>query len=387
MKVAVIGQGYVGLPLAEAAAGAGHEVIGFDVDDKVISKIQIANKIRNFKVTSNSVEIRNCEVYIIAVPTPLTSENLPDLSFIISAAALIADSVDKGALVINESTSYPGTLREVILPEIQKKNGSKFLFASAPERIDPGNSNWNIKNTPRLVGGLTPEAAEVTCNFYSTFCDEVISLSSAEAAEAAKLLENTFRQVNIAFANEFAQIADKLGLSANEVINAAATKPFGFMRFTPGLGVGGHCIPVDPIYLAHKAEKLGATAKFIRQANEVNSLMPLFIVAKIINDFNGSIDGKKVCIVGLSYKSNISDLRESPSLILWQELQKYGAEITFHDEIVGTYDSHKSIALTENLFDIAIIAVHHQGLDVNKLKKSATYLFDCTGSIDGIKSL
>jgi UDP-N-acetyl-D-glucosamine dehydrogenase len=387
MKVAVIGQGYVGLPLAEAAAGAGHEVIGFDVDDKVISKIQITNKIRNFKVTSNSVEIRNCEVYIIAVPTPLTSENLPDLSFIISAAALIADSVDEGALIINESTSYPGTLREVILPEIQKKNGSKFLFASAPERIDPGNSNWNIKNTPRLVGGLTPEAAEVTCNFYSTFCDEVISLSSAEAAEAAKLLENTFRQVNIAFANEFAQIADKLGLSANEVINAAATKPFGFMRFTPGLGVGGHCIPVDPIYLAHKAEKLGATAKFIRQANEVNSLMPSFIVAKIINDFNGSIDGKKVCIVGLSYKSNISDLRESPSLILWKELQKYGAEITFHDEIVGTYDSHKSIALTENLFDIAIIAVHHQGLDVNKLKKSATYLFDCTGSIDGIKSL
>jgi UDP-N-acetyl-D-glucosamine dehydrogenase len=387
VKVAVIGQGYVGLPLAQAAAGAGHEVIGFDLSETVVSRIQSTNKIKNFKVTNNPVEIRNCEAYIIAVPTPLTSEKFPDLSFIINAATLISDSAINGALVINESTSYPGTLREVILPEIQKKNNSKFLFASAPERIDPGNSNWNIKNTPRLIGGITPEATEMTCNFYSTFCDEVISLSSAEAAEAAKLLENTFRQVNIAFANEFAQIADKLGLSANEVINAAATKPFGFMRFNPGLGVGGHCIPVDPIYLAHKAEKLGATAKFIRQANEVNSLMPSFIVHKILNDFNGSIDGKKVCIVGLSYKSNISDLRESPSLILWKELQKHSAEITFHDEIVGTYEDHKSIALSENAFDIAIIAVHHQGLDLNKLKKSATYLFDCTGSIDGVNSL
>ena len=387
MKVAVIGQGYVGLPLAQAAAGVGHEVIGFDLDDKVISGIQNTNKIKNFKVTNNPVEIRNCEAYIIAVPTPLTSEKFPDLSFIINAATLISDSAINGALVINESTSYPGTLREVIIPEIQKKNNSKFLFASAPERIDPGNSNWNIKNTPRLIGGITPEATEMTCNFYSTFCDEVISLSSAEAAEAAKLLENTFRQVNIAFANEFAQIADKLGLSANEVINAAATKPFGFMRFNPGLGVGGHCIPVDPIYLAHKAENLGATAKFIRQANEVNSLMPSFIVDKILNAFNGSIDGKKVCIVGLSYKSNVSDLRESPSLILWKELQKHGAKITFHDEIVVTYESNKSMALSENAFDIAIIAVHHKGLDVNKLKKSATYLFDCTGSINGINSL
>jgi UDP-N-acetyl-D-glucosamine dehydrogenase len=387
VKVVVIGQGYVGLPLAQAAAEVGHDVVGFDINAEVIENIKSTNKLKNFHLTTNLEDIRNFELYIIAVPTPLTDQNLPDLSFLKEAADIIATCAENGALVINESTSYPGTLRDVILPIISKKNKSEFMYASAPERIDPGNTKWRIKNTPRLVGGLTPQARELTCNFYSTFCDEVIALSSAEAAEAAKLLENTFRQVNIALVNEFAQIVDKLGISANEVINAAATKPFGYMKFSPGLGVGGHCIPVDPIYLAHKAASVGAEAILIERASQINLLMPAFIVSKILSKFNGDISGKQICIVGLAYKPNTSDLRESPSFILWRELEKYGAKVNFHDEIVGNYKSFNSVLLSDQVFDIAIVAVHHKNLDVNQLKKSAKYLFDCTGTISGIDSL
>jgi UDP-N-acetyl-D-glucosamine dehydrogenase len=387
MKVVVIGQGYVGLPLAQAAAEAGHDVVGFDINTKLIEELNNSNKLKNLTLSTDLKDIKNFEIYIIAVPTPLTEQSLPDLSFIKQAAEIIATSAENGALVINESTSYPGTLRDVILPLVTKKNSSEFMFASAPERIDPGNTKWRINNTPRLVGGITKKATDLTHKFYSTFCDEVITLTSAEAAEAAKLLENSFRQVNIALVNEFAQIADKLGISANEVINAAATKPFGYMKFSPGLGVGGHCIPVDPIYLAHKASEIDAPADLIKQASQINMLMPAFIARKILEIFNGRILGKKICIIGLSYKADISDLRESPSLVLWKELEKSGAIVSFHDEIVGKYKEFKSVELSDKEFDIAVVAVHHKNLDVKQLRKSAKYVFDCTGTISGIDSL
>ena len=282
MKIAVIGQGYVGLPLAKAAANAGHTVIGFDNNEAVIKQLLLSEvSTANYTPTLDPKTITGCDIYIIAVPTPLDSNNKPDLSYLKSAAKQVGEVAKDGALIINESTSYPGTLREVVEATISSINKSKLLYAAAPERIDPANTKWSIKNTPRVVAGLSDEATTATLNFYKSFCDQVVAVSSAEVAEAAKLFENTFRQVNIALVNEFAQIAEKFGISANEVIDAAATKPFGFMKFTPGLGVGGHCIPIDPIYLEQKAESLGATASFIKQATAVNQQMPLYVVQRL----------------------------------------------------------------------------------------------------------
>jgi UDP-N-acetyl-D-glucosamine dehydrogenase len=289
--------------------------------------------------------------------------------------------------VINESTSYPGTLREIVITEIEKINKSQFLYASAPERIDPANTKWSIKNTPRILAGINAQSTTAALEFYKTICDDVIAVSSPEVAESAKLFENTFRQVNIALVNELAQISNKLGISATEVIQAAATKPFGFMKFNPGLGVGGHCIPIDPIYLAQKAEELGAPAKFIRQANLVNEQMPLYVLQKLKELLNGSLQNKKICIVGLSYKADVSDLRQSPSLVLFKELQNSGANVVFHDEIVKDFNDIKSTPLMPDGFDLTIVAVHHSNLALDKVIASAPIVFDCTGSITGAHQL
>jgi UDP-N-acetyl-D-glucosamine dehydrogenase len=389
VKIAIIGQGYVGVALAKAASIAGHNVVGFDTNFKVIEdlKSEIAKgyflQNSNYLPTNYEVDIKDQEIYIIAVPTPLHKNNLPDLSYLNSASKLIAHSAPNGALVINESTSYPGTLREIVITQISNSNKSKFLYAAAPERSDPANIEWGIKNTPRVIAGIDEASTRAALSFYESICDKVQVVSSPEVAEAAKLFENTFRQVNIALVNELAQISQKLNLSANEVISAASTKPFGFMPFKPGIGVGGHCIPIDPIYLAHKAKSVGATAAFIDQANKVNEQMPLYILDRIKYLLKNDLNSKNICIVGLSYKANVSDLRQSPSLVLWNELEKHGATVTFHDEIIKFYEGNESSALTANHFDLSVVAIRHSNLNINDLMRSAPIVFDCTGSIEG----
>ena len=352
MKIAVIGQGYVGFPLAQLAAKSGFEVIGYDTNPVVIKSLD--NSEPKLKLTDDEGLLADCQIYIIAVPTPLDIKGKPDLSYVIKASHTVAKYAAGGSLVINESTSYPGTLRGVILP-IVDPSGVKVLFASAPERIDPLNKNWNLKNTARVIGGLTQEATSKAEQFYATFCEQVYTVSSPEVAESAKLLENTFRQVNIAFINQFTQIMDKLNISVHEVIEAANTKPFGFMKFTPGLGVGGHCIPIDPIYLAEKAESAGAPASLIRSADQINTQMPKFVMDKAIRLLGSDLSSKKVCIVGLSYKSNIADLRSSPSLVLWDLLEAAKAQVSYHDTFHPTFRGINCVDLSTSQFDLAIV--------------------------------
>jgi UDP-N-acetyl-D-glucosamine dehydrogenase len=387
VKIAIIGQGYVGYALSVAATKAGHSVIGFDTNPKLISEVKARGDLKNYLPTNTDVDIKDQDVYIIAVPTPLDEKNLPDLSFLVKATQLIARSASKGALVINESTSYPGTLREIVITEIEKSNKAKFLYAAAPERIDPANTKWSIKNTPRVIAGIDDQSSKAAYEFYKSICDEVILVTSPEVAESAKLFENTFRQVNIALVNELAQITEKLGISANEVIKAAATKPFGFMKFNPSLGVGGHCIPIDPIYLAQKAESVGASAQFIRQANLVNQQMPLYVLKRLEGLLGVDISGKKVCIVGISYKPDVTDMRQSPFIVLWKELEKKGVLVSFHDEIVKDFEGKTSTALLPSTFDLTVVAVAHSNLEVDKVINSAPIIFDCTGTIKGAYQL
>jgi UDP-N-acetyl-D-glucosamine dehydrogenase len=396
MRVAIIGQGYVGLTIAVGAAGAGHQVIGFDVNDALVAQLNSGKShiegisdaaVQNFissglyAASTNPSVIDGCDVIVIAVPTPLDDARNPDLSYVHTAADLIANNVKSPALIINESTSYPGTLRKEIAARI---TGVDHLYASSPERVDPGNTQWGTKNTPRLIGGLTPAAVTKAHQFYATFCDTIIEVSSPEVAEAAKIFENTFRQVNIALVNEFAQIADALGISGREVIEAAATKPYGFMPFNPGPGVGGHCIPVDPTYLAHVANEVGVPATFIKRANEVNLAMPAYVVTRVIAGSGGTIKGKNVVVVGVSYKSNVADTRETPAAAVIDLLRAQGATVTWHDDLVGTWRGESSAAIKGA--DIAVLVTKHDGLDLVALK-SCGYVFDCTGTIAGIPGI
>jgi UDP-N-acetyl-D-glucosamine dehydrogenase len=381
MKIAIIGQGYVGQSIAKAAVGAGHSVVGFDTDASVVSSLQISG---DFQGTTNASVIASADVVVIAVPTPLDTARKPDLSAVKAACKTIIENVKKPALVINESTSYPGTLRNEIAAVIEKASGLGHMYASSPERVDPGNDKWTQKNTPRLLAGLTPEATELARKFYSSFCDEIIEVSSPEVAEAAKLFENTFRQVNIALVNEFAQISDALDIPTREVLDAAATKPFGFMSFKPGPGVGGHCIPVDPSYLAYVAENIGVPAEFIKRANEVNLGMPAYVVSRVAENV-GSLKGKKVVVVGVAYKANVKDTREAPAALVISELQKLGAEVSWHDPVVGIWNGQRSSDLKG--FDVAIVVTKHHVVSEADIKASATYVFDCTGSIKGVAGL
>jgi UDP-N-acetyl-D-glucosamine dehydrogenase len=381
MKVAIIGQGYVGRSIAVASVGAGHSVIGFDTDASIISTLKISG---DYQGTTDASLIGSSEVVVIAVPTPLDGARKPDLSAVKAACKTIIESVNKPVLVINESTSYPGTLRNEIAVAIEKASGLGHMYASSPERVDPGNNKWTQKNTPRLLAGLTPEATAMAQKFYSSFCDEIIEVSSPEVAEAAKLFENTFRQVNIALVNEFAQISNALDIPTREVLDAAATKPFGFMSFQPGPGVGGHCITVDPSYLAYVAENVGVPAEFIKRANQVNLGMPAYVVSRVAKEF-GSLKGKKVVVVGISYKANISDTREAPAALIISELQKQGADVSWHDPVVGTWNGQKSSELKG--FDVAIVATKHDVVSESAIKASAPYVFDCTGSIKGVAEL
>ncbi len=403
-KVVVIGQGYVGLPLALAIAEAGHKVVGFDLNQDLVRKLNsgrshiedvqdtdLENLIKksNYSATSNPPDFADSDVAIIAVPTPLNSKREPDVSFVESASEILGKHLFKGALIINESTSYPGTLRSIIVPAVENYSpaGVKHEFAISPERVDPGNKNWKIKNTPRLYAGLTPEAAKKTKDFYTTFCDTIIELSSPETAEAAKLFENTFRQVNIALVNEFSLICHKLGINVHEVLDGAATKPYGFMKFSPGIGVGGHCIPVDPTFLSFAANKAGADSKFIDLANEVNFKMPKKIIEELSDRRSEKIVGKTILIVGISYKSNIADIRESPTLRLIEELRSKGNQVYWHDPLVQTWNGESSLDLDDiSKMDFTIISILHDAIDREIIIKSKTEVYDLTGTIKEIET-
>ena len=392
MRVAIIGQGYVGLTIAVGAAGAGHKVVGFDVNADLVKELNsgvshiegisdpaLKSLLSNntYSASTDASVLNGCDVVVIAVPTPLTEARDPDLSFVHAAVELIQNNVKSPTLVINESTSYPGTLRKEIAGRI---TGITHLYASSPERVDPGNTQWGTKNTPRLIGCLTPESVTKAKEFYSSFCDSVIEVSSPEVAEAAKIFENTFRQVNIALVNEFAQIADALGISGREVLDAAATKPYGFMEFNPGPGVGGHCIPVDPTYLAYVANEVGVPATFIKRANEVNLAMPAYVVKRVIAGAGGSVKGKSVVVVGVSYKANVADTRETPAASIIDLLRQAGATVSWHDPLVGSWRGEESSEL--GVFDVAVVVTKHDVVSVADIKKSS-YVFDCTGSIAG----
>jgi UDP-N-acetyl-D-glucosamine dehydrogenase len=396
MRVAIIGQGYVGLTIAVGAAGAGHSVVGFDVNEGLVAQLnagkshiegitdsELAGFISagSYTASFDAYVLDGCDVIVIAVPTPLDAQRNPDLLFVHAATDLISKHAKSPALIINESTSYPGTLRNEIAARI---TGAEHLYASSPERVDPGNSEWGTKNTPRLIGGLTPTAVAKARDFYGSFCDSIIEVSSPEVAEAAKIFENTFRQVNIALVNEFAQIADALGISGREVLEAAATKPYGFMPFNPGPGVGGHCIPVDPSYLAHVANQVGVPATFIKRANEVNLAMPAYVVKRVIAGSGGSIKGKKVVVVGVSYKSNVADTRETPAATVIDLLREQGAAVTWHDDLVGSWRGETTSPITGA--DIAVVVTKHDGVDLAAIK-ACGYVFDCTGSIASVDGI
>lgn len=400
-KVFIIGQGYVGLTVAKFAAGK-YQVIGFDNNEKLVDQLNagishiegIDSKdllaLRSgdsYKATSKGEDIQQCEIVVIAVPTPLKEDRTPDLRHIESACKTIAQYAKGPLLIINESTSYPGTVRNLIKPLIDSLSNEKFehLYAISPERVDPGRTDWDQSNTPRLYAGLTQEAANRTREFYSTFCNQLIEVSSPEVAEAAKLFENSFRQVNIALVNELAQISHALGISVRETLDAADTKPYGFMKFSPSAGVGGHCIPVDPSYLAYVAKGLGVPATFIERANLVNLEMPNYIVERVIKDNGGSIAGKKIQVIGVSYKPNIADTRETPAEIMIETLEKSGAKVTWHDPLVKNWKGSESAPLGGS--DIAIVVTKHDLISEDAIKASAKYVFDTTGKISGVPGL
>ena len=395
MKVSIIGQGYVGLTISVFAAEH-HTVVGFDKNQGVVDALNsgrshiegvassdLAKWIAagKYTATTNAADIAGSDVVVIAVPTPLTADRKPDLAFVEAACKTIGENLKTPALIINESTSFPGTVRNLIKPEIEKYSGGSIehMYAVSPERVDPGRVDWDQKNTPRLYAGLTPEASKAVREFYSTFCNNLVEVSSPEVAEAAKLFGNTYRQVNIALVNEFAQIAHALGISVYETLDAAATKPYGFMKFMPSAGVGGHCIPVDPSYLADTAARVGVPATFIERANEVNLEMAAYVVGRVAADNGGSLSGKSVQVIGVAYKPNVADTRETPAELVIEELKKAGAKVSWHDPVVNSWYGAGSSELGGA--EIAIVVTMHDVVSADAVLASAPYVFDTTGKV------
>ena len=398
--LAIIGQGYVGLPLAMAAVDAGWIVIGVDnfaskvdqinrgaspVEDVSDQQLQTAISNGLYRATTDFSEITKASVVTICVPTPLNDDREPDLSLLKSAATGIAPYVSESTLVVSESTSYPGTLRDIIIPivnELKPVDTKNVYFACAPERVNPGDAIWNQKNTPRLVGGIDQESQNRALAFYKSICDAVVSVSNPEVAEAAKLLENTFRLVNIALINEFTQICSASGINVHEVINAAASKPYGFMPFTPGVGGGGHCIPVDPLYLTWWARQNGGEATFVESADRINHEMPRYVAERALSMVDGSIVNPKVLILGVAYKPGVGDVRETPVTELRSYLQDRGANVAWHDPMVPIWEGTNPVDLDWDC-DVAILATNQPGLDFSRLVANGVQILDCTNSITG----
>lgn len=400
----VIGLGYVGLPLAVEAGRKGIRAIGFDVSEQVVAMVNDGRShiqdildadvaaLREqvlLEATTDMVRLTECDVISICVPTPLSKTRDPDVSYIMAASAAVARGLRKGQLVVLESTTYPGTTREVMLPSLEATGlsaGTDFYLCFSPERVDPGNKTWTTKNTPKVVGGITPQCTDAGVAFYTRFLDTIVRVSSTEAAEMTKILENTFRAVNIGLANETALIADRLGVDIWEVIDAAATKPFGFMKFTPGPGLGGHCIPVDPHYLSWKMRTLNYKTRFIELASEINSEMPYFVVGKVreaLNLHSVAVKGSRVLLLGIAYKRDIEDVRESPAVDVLRLLAEDGADVSYHDPFVPHLNEDgvclTSVELTDDRLggaDAVVILTDHTELDYTRVVEQATVLID-----------
>jgi UDP-N-acetyl-D-glucosamine dehydrogenase len=410
MKVGIIGMGYVGLPLAVAFAEAGHDVIGVEVDpgrvaaldrgesyvEDITSERLLAIKDR-LHATTRYAELAKVDAAIIAVPTPLTRNREPDLTALDDSAARLGEVLQQGQLVVLESTTYPGTTRDKLVPMLEEHSGMRagedFNVAFSPERVDPGRTDYTLRTTPKIVGGLTPGCLVRALTMYGEVCDELIPVSAPEPAELAKLLENVFRSVNIALVNELAMLCDRMGIDIWEVVDAASTKPYGFMRFEPGPGMGGHCLPVDPFYLAWKAREYDRPTEFIELAGEVNQEMPYFCAEKItraLNDHSKSVRGSKIVIIGVAYKAGVGDLRESPGLKIMRILRERGANVVFHDDYVGDLQDFEleseplDAALADS--DCAVIVTAHPDLDVQKVVSDAPLVVDFRGVTRGIEA-
>ena len=401
----VVGMGYVGLPLAvEVGESPGLSALGFDVNPRVVEGINAGEshigdvdgeRVRRLReegrleATLDFSRLAECDVVSICVPTPLSKTRDPDISHILAAGRAVAEALRPGQLVILESTTYPGTTRDVLVPLLKERGmepGRDVMVCFSPERVDPANPVWTTRNTPKVIGGMTPVCVRAGVAAYSRFIDRMVSVSSPEAAEMTKLLENTFRAVNIALVNETAQIADRLDVDIWEVIEAADTKPFGFMRFTPGPGLGGHCIPVDPHYLSWKMRTLDYRARFIELASEVNAEMPHFVVRKVqeaLNEGRRSVNGSIVLIVGVAYKPDVSDIRESPAMAIIAELERLGAEVRYHDPMVPEFAdegrSFRSVSLDREQLKVAdavVLVTDHSALDVDLIVTHSRALVD-----------
>jgi UDP-N-acetyl-D-glucosamine dehydrogenase len=398
--LAIIGQGYVGLPLAMAAVDAGWTVIGIDnfeskvaqinsgispVEDISDTQLSAALKSGSYRASTDFSGVAAASVITICVPTPLDEKREPDLSLLQSAARAIAPFISNETLVVSESTSYPGTLRDVIIPTVDSlkpKESVSVYFASAPERVNPGDLIWNQKNTPRLVGAVDVASQARALAFYESICDFPISVSSPEVAEAAKLLENTFRLVNIALINEFTQLCSSTNINVHEVIDAASSKPYGFMPFRPGVGVGGHCIPVDPLYLTWWARQNGERAEFVETADLINHEMPKYVAKRAIALVDTSISKPRVLILGVAYKAGIGDVRETPASQLREHLVALGAEVAWHDPLVPLWEGSKPVDLDWEC-DVAILATKQPGMEssAEQLASRRVQILDCTNSL------
>jgi UDP-N-acetyl-D-glucosamine dehydrogenase len=405
--LAIIGQGYVGLPLAMAAVDAGWTVIGVDnykakvaqinggsspVEDISDGELQAKISKGAYKVTTDFSEVAHASVIALCVPTPLNDKREPDLTMLLNAAAEVAPFISNETLVVSESTSYPGTLRDLIVPMVNRlkpNDTTTIYFASAPERVNPGDAIWNQKNTPRLLGAIDEESQIRALAFYESICDSVVLVSAPEIAEAAKLLENTFRLVNIALVNEFTQLCSVSEINVYEVIEAASTKPYGFMPFRPGVGVGGHCIPVDPLYLTWWARQNGGRATFVESADSINHSMPKYVAERALSLINPDVKKPKVLILGVAYKPGVGDVRETPVSELRDHLKNQGVEVAWHDPLVPTWEGTKPVDLGWNC-DVAILATHQPGMELTKLIDKGILILDCTNSITdqaGVSSL
>ena len=410
MKVGIIGMGYVGLPLAVAFAEAGDEVYGVEVDpvrvaalergesyveDITSERLQAVREL--FHPTTRYADLAKVDAVIIAVPTPLTRNREPDLTALEDSAARLGEVLQEGQLVVLESTTYPGTTREKLVPILEEHSnlvaGTGFNVAFSPERVDPGRTDYTLKTTPKIVGGLTPQCLERALWLYGDVCDHLVPVSAPEPAELAKLLENVFRSVNIALVNEIAMLCDRMGINIWEVVDAASTKPYGFMRFDPGPGMGGHCLPVDPFYLAWKAREYDVPTEFIELAGEVNQAMPYFCADKIgsaLNDQSKPVRGSKILLIGIAYKAGVGDLRESPGLKILRILRKRGADVAFHDDYIGELQEFglTSEPLDDALrtADVAVIVTAHPEVDIQHVVDEAQLVVDFRGVTRGIES-
>jgi UDP-N-acetyl-D-glucosamine dehydrogenase len=412
-RVGVVGLGYVGLPLAVEYAKAGYHVTGIDLSETKTSRVNAGDsyigdisssvlaplvKSGHLKATTDFAVVRELDTVNICVPTPLRKTKDPDMSFIVSACAEIARFFHPGMLVILESTTYPGTTDELVLPMLEKsglKVGEDFFLCFSPERVDPGNAKFQTKNIPKVVGGTTPACTELGQLFYSQALEHVVPVSSTQVAEMVKLLENTFRMINIGLANEIAMMCDGMGINVWEVIEAAATKPFGFMPFYPGPGLGGHCIPIDPFYLSWKSKQAGVEARFIELAGNINGQMPHFVVSKVQNALNEAgkpVKGSKILIYGVSYKRDIDDVRESPALDIIHLLKRRGAEISYIDPFVPEIRIEGELSLRAydgagiGEADCVVVVTDHSSFDYQALVRDARLVVDTRNALKGIQS-